>query len=507
MRLAEVVGILSTAMDAAAGMPDEHGLRSAAVANRLAELAGLGEHERRDAVYVALLVFAGCTAESHRSSALFGDEVGFGRANVGIDFGDPAEMIPALLGWTRRGRSFPAGLVAMARALTALPAMPEVARAHCEVAGLVASRLGFDRAFCAKLVQANERWDGSGQPAKRKGEQIALATRVAHVAIAVELAHHLGGVEAARAVCGKRARRALDPSLCQLFVARADEICAVLLGPSAWQTLLDAEPTPRRELDEAGLTEALRALADVADLRSRFTRGHSHGVAARAAAAARHLGLGAEVERTLTWASLLHDLGRVGVSAGTWDKSAPLSDREREQIRLHSYLGERILARSVGLAAAAELASMAHERLDGRGYHRRLPAAALGMPARLLAAADVFQALTEPRPHRPAHAPDAAAAELARLAQAGALCPEASRAVLAAAGHAAPRTPRVDGLTEREVEVLRLVARGLTNKEIGSALDISPKTAGRHLEHLFEKLEVTTRSAAAMSAMKLGLLG
>jgi DNA-binding NarL/FixJ family response regulator len=129
------------------------------------------------------------------------------------------------------------------------------------------------------------------------------------------------------------------------------------------------------------------------------------------------------------------------------------------------------------------------------------------MPARLLAAADVFQALTEPRPHRPAHAPDAAAAELARLAQAGALCPEASRAVLAAAGHAAPRTPRVDGLTEREVEVLRLVARGLTNKEIGSALDISPKTAGRHLEHLFEKLEVTTRSAAAMSAMKLGLLG
>ena len=203
---------------------------------------------------------------------------------------------------------------------------------------------------------------------------------------------------------------------------------------------------------------------------------------------------------------LLHDIGRVAVSAGLWDKAGPLTDVEREKVRLHTYVGERVLARASGLSAAAEVASLAHERLDGGGYHRRLSAAGCSPPARrLLAAADVYCALTEARPHRAARPPEEAARELATMAEAGALCVDATRAVLDAAGQTAARVETVVGLTEREVAVLRLLARGLTNKEIASALEIATKTAGHHVEHVFEKLGVTTRAAAAVCAMQRGL--
>jgi DNA-binding NarL/FixJ family response regulator len=164
-----------------------------------------------------------------------------------------------------------------------------------------------------------------------------------------------------------------------------------------------------------------------------------------------------------------------------------------------------VLSRATSLAPVAEIATLAHERLDGTGYHRRLSAAACPPAARLLAASDVYRALVEERPHRPARSADEAASEVSRMAAAGSLCPDASRAVLEAAGHANPRVVRVSGLTDREVEVLRLLARGLTNKEIASALDISTKTAGHHVQHVFEKLGVTTRSAAAVCAMHRGV--
>jgi putative nucleotidyltransferase with HDIG domain len=248
-------------------------------------------------------------------------------------------------------------------------------------------------------------------------------------------------------------------------------------------------------------------VADFADLKSRYTRGHSSGVAALAEAAARGLGLGDDVARDLRRAALLHDLGRVAVSTGIWDKAAPLADAERERIRMHTYVGERVLARAPSLARVAEIAAQAHERLDGSGYHRRLPAAACTAPARVLAAADAYHAMTEERPHRPARHADEAAAELTSMAEGGLLCPDAVRAVLAAAGHTVKRVERPAGLTDREVEVLRLLAKGLTNKEIAGELGIAPKTAGHHVQHIFEKLQVTTRSAAAMYAMQMGLLG
>jgi HD-GYP domain-containing protein (c-di-GMP phosphodiesterase class II) len=205
-------------------------------------------------------------------------------------------------------------------------------------------------------------------------------------------------------------------------------------------------------------------------------------------------------------AGLLHDVGRVAVTAAIWEKSGPLTDAERERIRLHTYAGERVLMRAPALSRVAEIATLAHERLDGSGYHRRLPGSALSVCARLLAAADVFHALGEERPQRAALEAERAVSELRTMAENGCLCPDAVRAVLAAAEHPAPAPARPGGLTDREVEVLRLVARGLTNKEIAAALEISPKTAGHHIEHLFEKLGVRTRAAATMIALQRGLV-
>jgi HD-GYP domain-containing protein (c-di-GMP phosphodiesterase class II) len=371
---------------------------------------------------------------------------------------------------------------------------------------MLAERLGFAAPFRAALGQAFERWDGSGGPSKAKGEAIARPMRIAAVAIDGEIGHRLGGAGGARALVEKHARRGLDPELAARFAASATSLCAAIEVPSVWSAMLAAEPAPARAADDAAIDGALDVIADFADMKCRWTRGHSAQVAARAAAAAHRVGLGDAIARTLHRAGLLHDVGRVAVSAAIWDKPGPLTDGEREKVRLHTYVGERVLARAPGLADVAEVAASAHERLDARGYHRRLPASACTAPARLLAAADVWCALVAARPHRVAKTPDAAAAELRAMATAGALCPDAVAAVIDADAAPRARPRRASGLTDRELEVVKLLARGLTNKEIASALDISTKTAGHHVQHVLEKLGVTTRAAAAMAAMHRGLV-
>lgn len=176
-------------------------------------------------------------------------------------------------------------------------------------------------------------------------------------------------------------------------------------------------------------------------------------------------------------------------------------------MRLHPYYTERILSPAKSLAQLGAIGAAHHERLDGSGYHRRLPAPMLSPLARILAAADAYHAMTEQRPHRPAFSPDAAAEKLRAEVRAGRLDGEAANAVLAA-GHRAASARRawVAGLTDREVEVLRLVARGLSNREIAQHLTISPQTAGHHIRHIYDKIDVSTRAAATLFAMQHNLL-
>jgi HD-GYP domain-containing protein (c-di-GMP phosphodiesterase class II) len=274
-----------------------------------------------------------------------------------------------------------------------------------------------------------------------------------------------------------------------------------------WDAVIDAEPALAVVLSWDRFDAALLAIANFVDLKSPYSLGHSHAVAELVAAAGAQLGLPWTEVLTLRRAGLVHDFGRLGVSNAIWDKREPLGTGEWERVRLHPYLTERMLQQSAALAPLGAIAVQHRERLDGSGYPRGLIGAAICRPARILGAADAYQAMREPRPHRTERSAEDAAAELRADVKAGRLDIDAVEAVLGAAGHRVSRRREGPaGLTTREVEVLRLLTRGLSNKEVAKTLVISPKTAGNHIEHIYSKIGASTRATASLFAMQHGLL-
>jgi HD-GYP domain-containing protein (c-di-GMP phosphodiesterase class II) len=284
-------------------------------------------------------------------------------------------------------------------------------------------------------------------------------------------------------------------------------ILSGLDGVATWDAVIEAEPALAVVLSGERFNAALTAIADFVDLKSPYFLGHARAVAELAAEAGSALGMSDAEVLTLRRAGLVHDLGRMGVSNAIWDKRGPLAAGEWERVRLEPYVTERMLRQSEALAPLAAIAVQHRERLDGSGYPRALSGAAISQPARILGAADAYQAMREPRPHRPSRSPVEAAAELRAEVKAGRLDGDAVEAVLGAAGHRVSRRREGPaGLTQREVEVLRLLARGLSNKEIAQRLVISPKTVGNHVEHIYAKIGASTRAAAGLFAMRHGLL-
>jgi HD-GYP domain-containing protein (c-di-GMP phosphodiesterase class II)/DNA-binding CsgD family transcriptional regulator len=383
-------------------------------------------------------------------------------------------------------------------------------RADCEAGARFTSRIGLGGAVARIVVQVQERWDGKGWPAGLGGEEIEVGARVIALANQVEIFHRTGGPEEAHVMVRRRAAGWFDPSAAQALERRADDIFAELEAGSVWDAVLGVEPAPPVTIPAWRVDDVAAALADAVDLKSPYLLGHSSGVARLAEEGAARLGLGDDEAAAVRRSGLLHDLGRVGVSNLVWDKPGSLTTSEWEQVRLHAYYTERILARSPVLLRFAQTAGMHHERADGSGYHRGATAAAIPIAARVLAAADAFQALTEPRPHRAAFAADQAAKQVQAMVAAGALDPEATRAVCEAAGVALRRGRRSGpwpaGLTDREVEVLRLLARGRSKKQIAKALVIAPGTVHAHTVHIYEKLGVSTRAGVALFAMEHGLV-
>ena len=368
---------------------------------------------------------------------------------------------------------------------------------------MLAEHAGLEQPVVDALAHAYERWDGKGFPDGLGGDEIPLAVRVVVVARDVDVAATLG--EDPGQWTGRRRGRAYDPAVVDAFDRAGGDILATLAGADEWEAALAAEPEPVSTVGVDKLDAVLAAFADYADLKSPWIRGHSRTVAALAEQAGRHAGLDDAACDGLRRAGLLHDLGRVAVENGVWDKPGPLTTSEWERARLHVYYTERILRRCRPLAPLVEPAASHHERVDGSGYHRSLSGEALSREDRILAAADVFAALTADRPQRPASA-DAAAARTLE-AEAG-LDADAVACVLAAAGRReAPSPPSWPAdLTDREVEVLRLIARGRSNREVAERLFISPKTVGRHVENVYAKVGVSSRAAAALFAMENKLL-
>lgn len=509
LRAAELIGALSLATDLGVGEPLEHGLRTTVIGVRLAEALGLSEEERRAVYYVALLRYAGCTAESHLDAALFGDEIAVRGAMAPVLFGSRAELFLAIARTAHAGEPARWRAVAVARTLAQLhSAFRKGTAGHCEVTRAHALHLGLGAEIQAALGDVFERWDGNGMPAGRRGEQLPLPVRIMQVAEDADLQHGLGGSELAVSVVGKRAGAAFDPAVAEAFCRAAPELLDGLDG-AVWETAMAAEPGEPVILDGEQVDEGLRVLGDFADLAIPYTLGNSAGVAELVSAAAEGAELEADARVALRRAGLVHNVGRVAVSASIWNKPGPLSRDEQERVRLYPYYTERVLQHSDLLSSLGEIAGRQQERLDGSGYPRGAAASELSPSDRMLAAANAYQALVEPRPHRPAHARTRAAELLREEVHAGKLDAAAVTVVLEAAGQKAGKLspPRPAGLTDREAEVLGLLANGLMTKQIGQQLAISPKTVDQHIQNVYAKIGVSTRAAATLFATRQGLAG
>jgi HD-GYP domain-containing protein (c-di-GMP phosphodiesterase class II) len=509
LRLSELVAALSLATDLGTGQPLEHALRTCLLSLELSRRSGVGAERLADVYYVALLRFVGCTADAAQTAAdVGGDDLVFFAGMAPALMGSPAEQLRAMV------RSTAAGLPLLRRTgrIVGMLADPGGAErslaAHCEAAQMLSSRLGVGAGVTEALGRAYERWDGKGLPAGIGGEEVPAPARVVVVARDAELWTRIAGVQAAVEVVGRRSGHAYDPTVAAAFLEDPPTVLDAGRTVDAWQATLDAEPGPWLMVGEQDLDTTLSAFADFADLKSPWLRGHSPGVSRLASAAATTAGLGSQDVLAVRRAGLLHDLGRVGVPGGVWDHPGPLTVDGWEKVRLHPYLTERILNRSGALAPLARVAACHHERADGSGYHRGALGDHLSAPERLLAVADAYHALTEDRPHRPARPPGEACAELRRAAREGGFNPADVEAVVAAAGHEPDlgHVTRPADLTEREVEVLRLIARGQSNREVAASLVISPKTVGTHVEHIYAKAGVSTRAGATLFAMEHGLL-
>jgi HD-GYP domain-containing protein (c-di-GMP phosphodiesterase class II) len=509
VRLADLVAALSLGVDLGFGQPMEHVLRQCLIALRLAERAGLDDDARSVVYYTALLVNVGCHADAHEQAKWFGDDIDLKSHKYQHEPRSIAGAVAAMRSLGRGNPPLHRFRVGLEFALSGFRELDGMIEAHAALAGSLAAELGLPVPVQQAVGASYEQWDGRGWPGELRGDAVPVASRLAQLAEYVEVAHRIGGTSGAMTLARERSGTQFDPSLVGLLCGDAEDILGDLDTAQTWDVVIGAEPALGVRLDGEQLDAALLGVANFVDLKSPCTLGHARAVAGYAAAAGRQLGWPEPDVQTLRQAGLVHGLGRLGVSNSIWDKPGPLGAGEWERVRLFPYLTERMLRQSAWLAPLGAIAVQLRERLDGSGYPRGLSGAAISPSARVLAAADVYQSMREPRPYRPARPAPEAAAQLRAEVTAGRMDADAVEAVLSVAGHAsqaARRPERPAGLTAREVDVLRLAAQGLSSKQIAQRLVISPKTARNHIEHIYVKIGASSRASASLFAMRHGLL-
>lgn len=494
----EIAALLALAQDHAFGQPPGSQLRATILGQRLAAAAGAGAAERAATWWTSALRFLGCTGHAYDTAVVFGDEIELRARSLQADASNPMEFLRLMVSHAGPGAS---GLGRLRSVLAVLAGGKKAAelnfRMACEVADAFAARLQLDDVVRAALRTNFERWNGRGLPSGARGEAIPRPMRVAQLAQELEVLARVEGIDDALELVRARRGKAYEPALVDAVLGAGRRWWSEIEPLDPWDAAL-AEAPVEAPLRDGELDQMLLLLADFADLKSPWTSGHSRAVADL---------VGTVAGPASAAAALVHDLGRVAIPSSVWDKPGPLTRDERDRVETHPLITEQLLRRVPYLATLAATAVTAHERTDGSGYHKRLGNAHLGAAARLLAAADCYQAMLSDRPHRVALTPDAAAAELRAMSAASLLDGESVEAILAAAGHRRrARPPGPAGLTAREVEVLRLLTLGLTTRQIAERLVISTKTADHHIQHVYTKIGVSTRGAAALFAIEQGIL-
>ena len=509
LRLGELVGALALAQDNAFGQPLESQLRSCLLATWMCEAAGFDDELRETVYWVALLRFIGCTGHAHEVSTMFGDEIAIRGQTLLHDSGNPAEVMRDIIAFATAGHDAEEReeIVQKIQATIREWAFLNFS-SGCEVADVLVERLEFGPDVRDALRCTFECWNGKGHPNHVQGEAIPLPMRIVQVTHDMEaIARHLSpdrALEAAR----ERRGETYDPAVADLFLTHGRDWFDRLAGIEPWDAVLALEPEPHRMLSGDALDDALSVVADFIDLKSPYWGGHSRRCAEVAGDAAQVLGIPDQEVTELRRAALVHDFGTTVVPNSIWDKPGPLTRTEFDRVELHPMLTEQMLRRSPGLAVLNPAASAHHEKCDGSGYHKRVHADADDLGARVLAATEVYVGLTAERADRPPFSAGrrrrrASPARVARRARASREpCGAPGRRARRAAGQCGTRPRNPGGLTRREVDVLRLAARGHTTRAIADRLYISPKTADHHIQHIYGKIGVSTRAAAALWAMQ-----
>lgn len=517
---AELMLALSRATDLAMGQPVEHAMASAVLAARLGEHMGLAQAQVGDAYYVALLRYIGCNADTYWLASIVGDEIGFRSEIAALDTADTRALVGAVLRHIRRAHP-EQGLLQLTRDY--LRGLSQLGRfetsffpGHCEVAQNLARRLGFGSTVVDAVAQLYARWDGKGVP-RARGEAVQVAARLASLAHDAITFLRIDGVASAQAMARQRSGKAHWPRAVEALLQGGAPLFAGLDAALDRDVVLAADPTPKSLLDASALDDACEVIADYADIKSPRLLDHSKRVSQIASAAAERLRLGAGEVALLRRAGWVHDVGKVGSSAALWHGDAPPRQRDLAAAQLHAIHARIVLAAPAGLRALGDLAALHHERADGSGYPSGLRGDAIPFVARVLAATNAYCEALEGRragaadSALPPVAAERAACTLQADAAAGRFDQDIVGAVLAAAGHeagrrAAQRLGAPAGLSEREIEVLRLLAQGLSVKQLALRLDIAAKTADHHVQNIYTKIGVSTRAGATVFAMQHRLL-
>jgi HD-GYP domain-containing protein (c-di-GMP phosphodiesterase class II)/DNA-binding CsgD family transcriptional regulator len=505
--MAEVLATFSLATDLGAGKSMGHALRACYLGMAMASELRLSTSEQAELYYSFLLMHSGCTAASLALTPVIkGDELA---ALADITLRDDSNLIE-MFDWMRRNVSPDASF--LTRSLNFLRALlhnPDDGdtRGVCEVAVRVAQRLDMPEGVQNAVRHYLERWDGKG-PFSLEGSAIPLNARLLHMALVAEACNTVHGHGVAESIALKQKGRMFDPQVVDVFlsIAKKSGLWETLARQDLREVTLDLEPdSPYRYINEAKLDDIALATADFVDLKSPFTVNHSRETARFAEGMARRMSLPDSDIITVRRAALVHDLGHVALPGHILIPQSVLSEVDKEKLRLHPYYTERILSRVPALASVAAIAGMHHERMNGTGYYRGLSGNELPVSACILALADDFQDRLQTHPnHDPADILKAMQPDVGSL-----FSPECFAALAEELGVATPKPQRREwpaGLTDREVEVLRQVVKGDTNRQIAQELVISERTVAHHLEHIYDKIGISSRAAAVFFAMEHELI-
>jgi HD-GYP domain-containing protein (c-di-GMP phosphodiesterase class II) len=506
LRLADLLIGLSAIGDVGRGREPGQAARTCFIACRLARGLGVGDAVVQEVFHAALLQHIGCVAHAHDTAALDGGRnIEVNAAVDETDFSRPAEVLNRFL----VELSPDAGLLRRVGLMLPARRMGQVAvRTSCEVAEGTARRIGLPDGVQVAVRHLSEWYNGKGGFLGCKGQEIPLAARIVPAAFTVSIFDTVAGPDAALEAVQARAGRIMDPDVVGALIREGPGILEELAGVDVLRCLPGEEPEPALRVADERVDEIAIAFGEAVDLKAPFTHGSARRAFELAGAAACALGLKDEAVACVRRAAALRDIGKAAVSNAVLEKPGDLTEIEWEAVRLHAYHSERVLGRSQALACEARLAGMHHERADGSGYHRGTAGATIPMAARVIAVTDALVAMTQPRPYRRAISLDQACAEIEQAARGHRFDSDAASAVLAAAHGAGAKIRRAApaGLSDRQIEVLRLVAEGLSNRQIAERLVVTPRTAEHHVQDIYLKIGTSSRAAAAMFAVEHQLL-